>query len=344
MRRLLVVLLVACTAEHPSVLGTSTGIVPSDAGVVTPKPDAATTSDAGSTPDGAAPRNALLSDVQHPTELQASATRLVWLRDDPVSGAVLTAPTGGGATTTLASSLVAAAGLQIDDTNAYLLVGGPAPAVTKVALGGGPLVTLLGASAPSPLRGLDLDAQYVYFTNGSHLDRVAKAGGPVTTVTTGLAAPTAVAVDGDHAWVVESGDSGAIVEVALAGGTKTTLASDLANPRDVVAATDAIYWIDDGTFDAQSQTLVGAAIRRLPRSGGPATVVVTGSTEHLAVVGTTLYAARGSSIVRFDASPTKLATTTTAVGLSAAGTFLYWTEPGTSDRGFADGAILAVTR
>jgi hypothetical protein len=342
-RWLAVLVVLGCGTEHPTVLGAGTTNVV-DGGVVGAK-DASTTApkDAGAS-DGAATRDAVLADLDHPTELQASATRLVWFRNDPVSGALLSAPIAGGAVTTLATGMVAAASLRLDDTAAYFLVGGPAPAVTKVALTGGPMVSLYGASAPSPLRAIALDGTDVYFTDGARLARVSKSGGAATKIAGGLAAPTSVAVDGDRAWVVESGDEGAIVEVILADGTTTTIADEQPGPREVTVTPDAIYWIDDGVFDPQTQATKGAAILRRARSGGLPTVVATGFTEHLAVVGTTLYAARGGAVVRFDASAVPLSAATTPVGLSAHGAFLYWTEPGTSERAFLDGAILKVAR
>lgn len=134
-----------------------------------------------------------------------------------------------------------------------------------------------------------LDDANVYFaTTGGLVDRVPKAGGKVQNLTTGLHAPTAIAIDGPNVIVAQQGS---IISVPKAGGGTTPIASGLGLvPTFVFDATD-IYFVDYGK---------DSTIARIAKGGGAIDRLVTvpGFVQRLAIDESSIYFVSSHELVR----------------------------------------------
>jgi sugar lactone lactonase YvrE len=88
--------------------------------------------------------------------------------------------------------------------------------------------------------------QLCWIDRGDTIRCVARNGGVVRNVVTGMPAISDLATDGSFVYVAEQG-TGRIRKVSVAGGTVTTLAAGL-SMAPVALAVDAtsLYWIDPG--------------------------------------------------------------------------------------------------
>jgi hypothetical protein len=134
-----------------------------------------------------------------------------------------------------------------------------------------------------------LDADNVYFaTTGGLLDRVPKAGGKVQNLTTGLHAPSTIAIDGPNVIVAQQGS---IVTVPKAGGGSVPIASGLGLvPTFVFDQTD-IYFVDYGK---------DSTIARVAKGGGviDRLVTVPGWVQRLAIDESSIYFVSSHELVR----------------------------------------------
>ena len=135
-----------------------------------------------------------------------------------------------------------------------------------------PSTTLAPGNPATMMSCLALDSTNVYFTSqeGGTVSKVAKNGGPVTVLASGLSWPWGIAVDStDVYWV----DSTGVQKVGLNGGTVTTLASSTlgSNYSDTLSSqwgsigpylaidADYVYWAG-GT--------AGNNLQKTPKGGG----------------------------------------------------------------------------
>jgi len=180
----------------------------------------------------------------------------------PVSGGcVVSACSGPGAPTVLASGQTALAGIAADATNVYWADSGahvvrfcPQPACT-----GGPEVFAQIAGAPFDVVS---DGTHVYFTDrdGGNLYACPISGcsGTPTPLASGLAQPTLVAVDAKAAYVTlyanGTAGAGSIVSCALPSctGGPVTVAAKLNAPYGVALDSTYVYWAEEGTSGISS--------------------------------------------------------------------------------------------
>jgi hypothetical protein len=150
--------------------------------------------------------------------------------------------------------------LALDDTNVYWC-DPKAGAVRRTAKSGlGPTEDVGAGTSPTaiavdPSGG---DIFWLEFGEGGALMRRAKASGPTETVASGLANPSALALDSANVYVTLRGTgsrTGTVLKIARAGGARTVLAENEALPTAVVTDTTAVYWI------AQTDN----EIRKLPK-------------------------------------------------------------------------------
>jgi hypothetical protein len=142
-------------------------------------------------------------------------------------------------------------------------------AVKKVPLAGGP-VTVLVAACPSFPWGLALDADHVYaaLDGGGGILRVAKAGGPFDNVVVlSIDDQTQdLLADATHLYW-DSASLNRVDVAALPSGATSTLATDDGaygvNGAGLTMDATYVYWAS------------GAAIKRVPKTGGPVVTVVT---------------------------------------------------------------------
>jgi len=168
----------------------------------------------------------------------------------------------------------------------------------RVPLCGGTPATLATSVV---VAGLALDATSVYWVEEpvtgpgvSWLERVPKAGGPVTTLSSlGAYSWTGPVLDATGAYLAGSMnvtcptpdggtcDPGAIVRVPLAGGAPVTLAAQQNEPVGLAVDATYVYWINDGD----------GSVARTSIAGGPVTTLLTGEgyPESLTLGGSTLY-------------------------------------------------------
>ncbi|MEP7122105.1 MAG: hypothetical protein ABJE95_14395 [Byssovorax sp.] len=123
--------------------------------------------------------------------------RVYWT--DTAGAAVWSAPPGGGAPTLLASGIVDATEIEVDEAAAYVT---GLEATFRIPLAGGPPQALVWGAG----RGLAIDASHLYVgaADGRVL-RVAKTGGPALALARTELYPSDIAVDDTHVyWVVRS--------------------------------------------------------------------------------------------------------------------------------------------
>ena len=116
--------------------------------------------------------------------------------DLPSGGKILKVPVNGGPPVTLVSRLVALqpAGVALDASSVYWMLGGINGSVLKASVAGGPVTTL--ASQVRDPRGIATDGTSVYWTTaGGTVMKVPVDGGPPTTLAREQRGPSAIAVD-----------------------------------------------------------------------------------------------------------------------------------------------------
>ena len=165
------------------------------------------TADLRQMPVGGGPATTLASSSSATfSAIAVSATTVYWVDDN--AGSLMSIPIGGGTLTTLIS-VGAPSGLVVDGTNVYWSNNGD---IVEQPVGGGVATTL---ATGQNVYDLVADATSVYWTDdASSLLKVAVAGGPVTTLATGLPQPENLAVDATSVyWTNFASGSGAVMKL-----------------------------------------------------------------------------------------------------------------------------------
>lgn len=186
-------------------------------------------------------------------------------------GLVLSAPIGGGTTTTVATGGALAGAIVTDATSAYWLDSGPCASaacggtVLKAPLGGGDPV-VVATTLGSPLS-ITLDGESVYWGTGDgRVMKAPKAGGaPPTQLAFYQTSAGALRVEGGSVyWSTGAGD---LMKTPVAGGASTAIVTS----SDSITAmtTDAT----DAYFATTSTTGSGGRVEKVALAGGtPATI------------------------------------------------------------------------
>ena len=200
----------------------------------------------------------------------------LFIANDTSPQALFHAPLAGGPATLAVFAGANMWGLSADGGDAYWLEG----FVSQFDL-----VRYSGGARQSLLQNLTygsmaLGTTDVFFLQGTSLRRVARTGGPVTTLAT---VPNLIGAPllADSNFVYWVGDS--IVKYPISGGAPVTLVAASGSPIGGPAAQDAtyLYW--------QRREPVPSAIVRVPKAGGPIeTLVAARDVYALAVRGNTL--------------------------------------------------------
>ena len=92
-----------------------------------------------------------------------------------------------------------------------------------------------------------LDETYVYYTGyyAGTVSRVAKVGGPVTVLASGLSGPCRLRVaDGNVYWSNDgNGGAGSVMRVPVSGGVPVTIAN-AQTPGGIAVDATFVYWTD----------------------------------------------------------------------------------------------------
>jgi hypothetical protein len=211
--------------------------------------------------------------------IRADTTSAYWI--DQASATLDSMPLGGGSVTTLASGLSAAVSLRVTASSVLYSDAGPSSgcclqtgmgSLKSVPLGGGTVSTLIaGLDAPAAF---DVDVAHLVWAELSRVGASPAAGGPATTLASGVANPlTRIAADQNNLYVLD----GELVKVVpLAGGTVERLAAATAQignfgaadlNGDIVTDGTSVYWTAaDGS---------GTSVQSVPVTGGaPVTLAV----------------------------------------------------------------------
>lgn len=183
--------------------------------------------------------------------------------------AVMRVPKEGGAPVTLATAQQVFS--VVIDADAVFFADYGQGTINRVASSGGPVLAL--ARDLSGPRSLASDETHLYWiTYDRRLMRVAKSGGPVTTLLyeVGLydTCDTGIAVAAAHLYVTSCCDpgsnSGQILDVQPADGTATVMAKDITKPCNPVADTNNVYW-STTTVSTQHALFPGGVIFKIAR-------------------------------------------------------------------------------
>ena len=168
---------------------------------------------------------------------------------------VLRAGKDGTGVSVIAQTASTVIDLVVDDDSLYYR---DSDTVFRLPHTGTTSTTLFTAETGSFINGLRLDDDYVYWTvappntAAGKVQRIAKAGGTVETLATGLGQPAGLAIDTTDVYFIDPGvgtsaGSGTIQRVALpGGGTPTVLVKDLAIPLSVLVTATHVYWTNSG--------------------------------------------------------------------------------------------------
>jgi hypothetical protein len=186
----------------------------------------------------------------------------------PSDNAVMKVPLVGGAPTTLASNQTSPINIATNGTTVYWLASGfsQTGALLSVPVAGGAPTTLAAApDSEAQLRGLTLDATYVYWTNegdpGSEngaILRMPLGGGAITTIAAPAGDPAAITVDSTYAYVEYQ--DGHVLRVGLTGGPTLQYADNLNNAGWIALVGGTVYYTNDW--------LSMATLYSVPASGG----------------------------------------------------------------------------
>lgn len=123
--------------------------------------------------------------------------------------------------------------------------------------------------------GFAINSDYVYFAEFVPVDgrirRVAKTGGAVTTLATGIPRICCITVDSEYVYYVDqgSGHNGKVIRMGKNGENPTVLASGLIWAFGITQDTDYIYF-----SEGQVHVATGY-IKKVPKIGGPITTLAT---------------------------------------------------------------------
>ena len=171
---------------------------------------------------------------------------------------------GGGQSACLANNVPYCAALQTDASNCGVC--------GRSCLGGAcvagvcqPVALASGMNQPA---GIAIDANNVYFTTfgGGSVHRVAKNGGPVALLASGVPQSHGIVTDGTAVYWANLTSTGAIRRVPVGGGSVSSLTGPLNGPAWPALFNGQVYWANNGA----------GTIMRVPTGGGPAETLVSG--------------------------------------------------------------------
>ncbi len=226
-----------CGCQHPIVLASAEPIGTGQAGIAVDATSVYwTNGDVMKVPIGGGPATTLaVAKTQGP--LSVDATSVYWAD----SRGLMKVTIAGGPATTLVQRSGDVGALALGAANVYYVAGN---GIFKVPLEGGAPTLLAMADSPNTLA---VDATNVYWTNfgdsGSNgtVMKIAMAGGPPTTLASGIRSPFGLAVDAIR--VYWTGDN-AVMAVPIAGGAAATLVPQDAaqGPFGIAVDTTSVYW------------------------------------------------------------------------------------------------------
>ena len=294
-----------------------------------------------------------LAANQDPTSVAVDGTSVYWTvlpprlpgEGGPPEGAILKAPLGGGAVTTLASVLAVDFGaVLVDDTSIYWSNNaGMTDQVMKADKTDGRNPTVL--ARPGYVVGLAIDFTSVYWatqflpgTDTTAVMKIDKTGGSPVTLATEQSSIGRPAVDSTNIYYarggsatvngVKQGPDGAVVSVPLAGGMPRTLVSlQGVTPGSVAVEGNYVYFTTVPYPPGPSRA---GTLMRVPVGSGAATTLASESDviDALAVDGANVYWGSWDiglkSMPLAGGTPTEPASCQFPTGIAVSDASLYW--------------------
>jgi len=99
-------------------------------------------------------------------------------------------------------------------------------------------------SAPDGPTDIEADTEWVYWIDGTTVNRIRKEGGAVETIVTGLESGRTIALDRTHVYFADSGGEGLrdIYRVPKSGGQPSIVLSDVMLPYGIAVDESCLYW------------------------------------------------------------------------------------------------------
>jgi hypothetical protein len=227
----------------------------------------------------------LASRQNGPVALAVDATHAYWTNNG--AGTVMRAPLYGGLPATIASQQSGPQSIAVDSANLYWAnlnqngIWTSSGALMEWALGGGPIVTLVGPAAANGSQGqmgltdIALGPFDLYWTTSSNgnldggtVDSVSLLGGVPRTLASQQTFPTSLATNRKGVyWLTQD----AVVSLDLQGGTLTTLAKDQYLASGIAVDEAHVYW----TVSGDGVSCRTGAVLSVPLSGGAATTLAS---------------------------------------------------------------------
>lgn len=187
-------------------------------------------------------------------------TNNIYFVNTTSSGAILEkiSKSGGTPTTLATNSISIGSGIYVDSNYVYFSDS----AIEKVDING-TAVSTLGAGH---ITGITSDGTYLYWTecsgafcSSSTVKKMAKTGGSVTVLASGLNNPTGIATDGINVYWIEFGNPGGVKKTSInSGGTITTF-SAYGGTMGIAVDGSNVYWAELYTTD------IGGFIKKAPK-------------------------------------------------------------------------------
>jgi len=280
-----------------------------------------------------------------PFTIALDATSVYWANysyDGTYTGTIMKVSIAGGSSVTLATGLVGASGIAVDDSAVYfggLTNESGGGSLFKVGLNGGTVKTLASGFMDDPFA---VGPSGIYGTGGDGNLTVVRVpldgGAPVPVVPSSSLVQTAssygIAVDATSVYWTFFGSPTTVRKAPLGGGMPVTLAT-LTGPGEGIAV-DATY-VYFGT---------GSAVMKVPLDGGTATTLATSPGQGLAIDDSYVYFTDWSSTVK-KVSKNGGAVVTLATGqlrpwpIAVDGTSVYWGNCGAD--GQSNGSVMKLT-
>jgi uncharacterized protein DUF5050 len=167
---------------------------------------------------------------------------------DYIAGTVMSVPTAGGQTTTLASGQDTPGSIVTDGTYVYWAT---TSAVSKMIPPAGPIATLASSVSPTTIVVDGANVYWTDFNDGKVLRAPLSGSGIVTPIDTGASAQYAngIAVTDTSVYWTDFDDDTTMCTVekaALDGGAATAIATGQNSAEYVLVYGDRVYWTNDG--------------------------------------------------------------------------------------------------